>query len=94
MTLPMMSGVTRCPAGDRGTCNWVIEMNLAKGLFANVQTDERKSRGSNYQLPETDREGHPARAVTFRHVSCANLVGRKLKNKESDSFSSLLPVSC
>lgn len=49
-------------------------MSLAKGLFAQVLTDARKSRGSNYQLLETNREGHRARAVT----SSDNLLGWRL----------------
>lgn len=55
-----------------------FEMSLVKGLFAQVLTDARKSRGSNYQLLETDREDHQAMAVTFGHVSHDDFLGWRL----------------
>lgn len=41
-----------------------FDVSLAEGLFAQVLIDARKSRGSNDQLLETDREGQRARAAT------------------------------
>lgn len=75
----MISVVTRLLAGNKkARAVGSFEMSLVKGLFAQVLTDARKSRGSNYQLLETDREAHRARAVTFGHVSHDNLLGWRL----------------
>lgn len=53
--------------------------------------DVRRSREVNYQHLETDKEGHQASTVTFRHVSHDTLVEWKLESKCSDSVPPPVP---